>query len=103
MNVQKGCVVVVDNPEMPSLVKMAGNAAKSLAKNIFSIIQGNDLRVTDETFEFRMSICKGNTCGRYSDDDQCSECGCFLNVKARLYAEECPLKFWSIGEIHDNG
>ena len=84
----------MEDKKLPSKLQMAKNVVKSAVKNVKSIIDGNDLRVSDFDFDIRMEICYG--CELFVEGERCSECGCFLSVKAKLYAEECPLSKWPL-------
>jgi hypothetical protein len=49
--------------------------------------------VEDSIYKKRISICK--QCPHYIRmTKQCSQCGCFLSLKARLGGEECPVGRW---------
>lgn len=79
--------------KLPSKIDMAKNVIKSAAKNVKSVIDGNELRVNNLVFSVRMEICYG--CDMFIEDgERCSECGCFLSVKVSLFAEECPIGMW---------
>jgi hypothetical protein len=84
-----------EKQEYPSLLKQGKNLAKftlNLVKYIHEN-QGKGLFVSDETFNKRLDICK--TCDKYDEMQQrCVECGCFLNEKATLSFEKCPLGKW---------
>lgn len=40
----------------------------------------------------RMDICK--TCPELGALNRCSQCGCFMNIKTRIYSSQCPLGKW---------
>jgi len=43
--------------------------------------------------EKRMEICK--SCDRFQDTVKiCKECGCFMPIKVKFIASECPLGKW---------
>ena len=49
--------------------------------------------VSDDTFKKRLDICLG--CDRlFKATHQCKECGCVMNLKAKLPHAECPLGKW---------
>jgi len=87
-------------PEMPSKIQMAKNLAKSIVENISSVIQGNELTISEDDFQTRMNICKGidghiPRCELYMEkENRCYDCGCYLNIKAKLFAMVCPLSKW---------
>jgi hypothetical protein len=78
---------------MPSASQMAKNFGRSVVNNAVSVAQGNDLRLTPEEANRRLSICRG--CEFFEALSQrCSRCGCFLAVKTYLKAEKCPVGKW---------
>ena len=42
--------------------------------------------------EDRLSICKA--CPELGALNRCRQCGCFMNIKTRIYSAECPLGLW---------
>ena len=53
----------------------------------------NNFFVPDNIYEDRIAICKG--CAYYSKLlGQCKVCLCFMKIKARIGAMECPQKYW---------
>lgn len=82
--------------EYPSLFQQAKNLSKFGWDMMQYVIQNEDrvLFVTDEVFRDRMTICKA--CDRYDDlQNRCTECGCYLNQKARMILDGCPLGKWN--------
>lgn len=60
------------------------------AKIFFS---GEDLFVPESEFELRRLQCE--KCQFfYPSDRQCGHCSCFVDVKARLTSEKCPIDKW---------
>ena len=78
-------------PEMPSHGQMAKNAAGAFAKNLKSVMVGNTLNADPDEIERRKSICA--EC-EFNRKDRCMKCGCWLQYKARLKAESCPIGKW---------
>jgi hypothetical protein len=80
-------------PQMPSMSQMARNLAQSVGRNLKSVAAGNELRLTAEEANKRLSICKG--CEFFNQLQQrCGKCGCFMAVKTYLRAERCPIGKW---------
>lgn len=78
---------------MPSYGQIAKNVGSSLVKNTISVIQGNDLKISNEEAQKRLDICKA--CVFFDKNAQrCSKCGCYLSVKTYLKAERCPVGKW---------
>ena len=40
----------------------------------------------------RMAICQ--TCPELGTLNRCRQCGCFMNIKTRIYSSSCPLGKW---------
>lgn len=75
---------------MSSKLKLALESAKAIAKNIRD---GKDLKVSEQVFKTRLETCGG--CNKFNPNMQrCDECGCFLQVKAKLSGMKCPLNKW---------
>ena len=88
-----------EEKSFPSLIQQGKNLS-SFTWRLFDYVikgQANNIEVSDKIFEDRMSLCR--SC-EYFDEKQtrCKECGCFLNVKAKMMFEECPLNKWTINE-----
>lgn len=67
---------------------------------IYDLVNPNKY-VDKEEFKERLRLC--NSCPERLADSKnhkltkfsrCPECGCFINLKARLSTEECPLGDW---------
>lgn len=86
----------MSDKEYPSLFQQAKNLSK-FSWEMMQYIMKNEQKVmfvTDEVFRERMQICK--SCPSYDDlQNRCTECGCFLNQKARMVLDGCPLNKWS--------
>ena len=78
-------------PTMPPKGQMAKNAAGSFARNIKCVLEGNSINADPDEIKRRKAICKG--C-EYMHDNRCSKCGCWLQYKAILRAESCPVGKW---------
>ncbi len=82
-----------NKPQMPSIGRMAMNAAQSVVRNAASVAQGNALQIEPAEANRRLSICRG--CEFFNAGAQrCQKCGCFLSVKTYLKAEKCPVGKW---------
>jgi len=79
----------------PSLFEQGKNLSKfalDLIKHIKST-DGKNLIVDDDTYNKRMSICE--KCEKYDPEQiRCTECGCFLEMKASFMLDSCPLEKW---------
>ena len=73
--------------KMPSLMKQAKNFATSMTKHVASGAQSTPPHVKRS----RLEIC--NTCDKLQGS-RCSECGCFVEMKAGWASEACPLAKW---------
>jgi hypothetical protein len=80
-------------PSYPTLSQMAKNLAESVKTNINSVLEGNNLKLSDADAARRLNVCKGCT---FFDADQqrCTKCGCKMAIKTYLKAEKCPIGKW---------
>ena len=78
---------------LPSMTQMAKNVLGSLGKTIKAAATGQGVKVTQETAEARLAICRSCPFFRTSDE-RCSKCGCYMAVKTYLRAEKCPVGKW---------
>ena len=76
---------------------------KTLINIFWNQLAGKGLKKSSEKlFNKRMKICRSNKCGAYqkpfkiSAVERCGDCGCFLQVKARIDEPfiACPKKHW---------
>ena len=78
-------------PEMPSKGQMAKNAGGAFTRNLKSVMEGNSLNADPDEIERRNSI--SAEC-EFNRKNRCMKCGCWLQYKARLRAESCPINRW---------
>lgn len=71
-------------------LKLAKESAATIAKNV---ADGKDLKVSEEEYNRRQSICNNCEC-HVPKTNQCGDCGCFLSAKARLNGMKCPRNKW---------
>lgn len=84
--------VVEPEPDYPSVVAMAGNAAKAAAG-----FAASGFKVVDQAErERRLDICRG--CAEFYDEarGRCrhSKCGCVVSIKVRVASQHCPVGKW---------
>jgi hypothetical protein len=81
-------------PKYPSLGEQAKNITKSTGRVFNSILSGQNMTVPSAVQESRIRTCL--ECGKYDKNQRrCYECGCFIDVKAQLAMEKCPLGKWT--------
>lgn len=87
----------------PSFIDQSKNLAKFSLKLIKYLQENNDneekksLIVSDEIYNKRMGICK--SCPKFDEkQNRCTECGCFLPIKAKFILDDCPLDKWQMNE-----
>lgn len=80
-----------DKPKLPSKIEMAANLVKAVAEHV---VKGGGDTPKDQ-YEERIAAC--NTCDQRVDN-QCAVCGCFLDKKAAMKHQDCPLSRWPRGE-----
>jgi Family of unknown function (DUF6171) len=75
---------------LPTLLEMAGNAAGAAKRLAFAWMSGNEVTVSLEEMEARLTICM--ECEHFDHGSvRCRKCGCWLRKKAALKTEHCPL------------
>ncbi len=72
-----------------SLTGMAASFTKSMVKFAASGFQTVDQEIHDA----RTTVCAG--C-KYADGTRCNLCGCFIDKKAWLPHEDCPIGRWPV-------
>jgi hypothetical protein len=80
-------------PALPSVPRMAQNAAKAAGRVIKAAATGKQLWMTPAQREENQAICRSNQCGFFRPSDQrCAHpnCGCFTKIKTRMATEDCP-------------
>jgi hypothetical protein len=66
----------------------------SFAKSFSGWIADGGKVVTPKVYMERLTLC--HTCDSYNEKkDRCNECGCKMQLKARMCTSECPLSKWS--------
>jgi len=72
----------------PSIFQKARNLATTMGD-----FANSGFKVADEeVYNKRMEICRG--CDRFENNRFCKECGCFMDLKAKIEVAECPLDKW---------
>lgn len=85
--------------EFPSIPEQANNLISLIQDAILDAVSGNEIFVTEEEKERRLSICK--KCPEYHEEQmRCKNCGCFLENKVTFTASKCPLSHWEFSETH---
>jgi|TARA_B100001939_G_C16442080_1_gene405268 hypothetical protein len=79
----------------PSLAKQGENLGKFVWELFQHTAKNPDsLLVSDEIYEERLNICK--SCEWYDPEPiRCKKCGCWLQNKARMGLDSCPIGKWS--------
>jgi hypothetical protein len=77
----------------PSFGQMAKGLGNSVIRNVRSVADGNNLKISEADAKHRLDICK--SCEFFDEGPQrCRKCGCFMAVKTYLKAEKCPIGKW---------
>lgn len=85
-------------PALPPLRERILNARDAAQRVITRALHGDSVAVSKDEAEKRLAICQ--QCEFYrTSDGACSECGCFIRLKAKLASEACPLNKWSAEEV----
>lgn len=79
-------------PDSPGLIRSGLNLAAAIAK----YIAAGCPRVTEQIYTERLTICgECNLCRR----GKCLNCGCYVERKAKMATEACPLAKWPAVEL----
>ena len=80
--------------DYPSLPEQGKNLAKFTFQVLQKALNGGPLIVSETVYQKRMSICR--KC-EYFDKSaiRCKHCGCFLQQKARVALDSCPINRWT--------
>jgi hypothetical protein len=84
-------------PALPPLRERMKNARAAAQRVITRSLRGGKVAVSADETEKRLSICQQCEFFRTSDGT-CSQCGCFIRLKAKLATEACPLEKWEAQE-----
>jgi hypothetical protein len=71
-------------------------ALESAGVVVGNLVTGEKVIVSEELARERLSVCA--TCpklGKLIGKPKCTECGCFLTLKAQLEGMKCPLNKWA--------
>jgi hypothetical protein len=80
-------------PELPPMKDMVKGFLGTAKDIVFGAVHGEDVLVTEEVYNTRMSICAGCEFFR-KEDKRCSKCGCFMEAKTRFKKTFCPIHKW---------
>jgi len=90
-NEQHGLTVIgcraEDKPALPSTITMAGNFAKAVASHVVSGAKNAPVELLQARLE-QCSICPQRV------DNRCSICGCYIEAKAAMLNQPCPIGSW---------
>lgn len=79
-----------DRPPAPPLGSW--KVLKTFAAAVSRYIASGRDKTDKDLFEARLDTCA--VCIHRAADARCSACGCFIEAKAGLAAEDCPLAYW---------
>lgn len=82
----------VEELKLPGMLEMAKNLMRDGGKIVSNAVQGNKSLVDDDIRENRLSICR--TCPKFTPEERCTECGCFMKVKVAFVTSKCPMGKW---------
>ena len=73
-------------------MKIVRNLGKDVWKSAKYIGKGLPVLASKEVVVERYSICE--QCPNLTEEGRCTECGCFMNIKAHYATAECPVGKW---------
>jgi hypothetical protein len=79
--------------------EMVSGVLEAVKSTVKQVARGEMPAVSDEALAARLVVCTGdeNTpkCESYlKDSGRCATCGCYMRLKARIKAQQCPLGKW---------
>ena len=88
--------------KLPPATQIVRNLAVDHWRSLKAFIKGEQVIVSQEIAEQRWEICKQCPYLKYDEtnpdtnkkDGRCTECGCFMNVKAHYATAKCPIEKW---------
>ena len=94
--VQYGLTVLSRFPEDRQKAPPLGSwsVIKTFAAAVGRYIATGGDKTQKELFEARLDVC--STCVHRAENDRCGVCGCFIEAKAGVAAEDCPLALWPL-------
>ena len=94
-NIYKDRIDCNKDKNFPTITKQITNFIES---SVNHIRLGMKI-VPEEVKKERLNIC--SSC-EYYKDNRCSQCGCFMNIKAEWADQQCPLRKWLRYEKDNN-
>lgn len=82
-----------EKKELPSITQMATNFITDTAKHVKNGLK----KVSVDEYARRMELC--NSCPFLTENRRCSQCGCFMQLKAWRESSECPIGVWQSGVL----
>lgn len=77
-------------PDFWEQMKSFKEFAKSVGQDV---VEGDGIFVPDDKIEEREKIC--NDCSQFNrESKKCYLCGCYMVVKWRFKAAQCPINMW---------
>ena len=86
---------VMEEPEAPSMLRRGRNFAGAVVRIGKAAINGDTIFCPDFDSEQRIRMCE--SCDMFRASDRIcthNDCGCFIDKKARLSTERCPMAKW---------
>lgn len=78
--------------------KAPKNAVKAIKRVAVAVATGSTVFVGEKITAQRLDAC--HRCPFYlPKTKQCAECGCFVQVKAKLATEKCPKHKWPLTNV----
>jgi hypothetical protein len=92
----------IQNKQLPSVPKMIKSATQAVGQEIRAVVMQQP-PVSEEEQQRRLEICRG--CEFFTPNietlseskrkqERCIKCGCFMNFKAKLRSQHCPINRW---------
>jgi hypothetical protein len=82
----------VEELKLPGMLDMAKNLMRDGVTIINNAASGNSTLVEDSVRNSRLTICR--SCPKFTPEERCVECGCFMKVKSAFVTSKCPIGKW---------
>jgi len=101
-NIEKSEEMLKGENKLPPASQMVRNIAVDHWKSLKAFLKGKHVICPQEVAQKRWEICLDCPKLIYDEtnpdtnkkDGRCTECGCFMNVKAHYATAECPIGKW---------
>ena len=77
---------------LPPSLEMIKNLADTSRSVLLEFLKSGRVKASSQMEKDRIEACL--SCDKLTDDFRCTQCGCFIRIKAKLLTSNCPLRKW---------